>query len=441
MDRNGADPATSLDSPQTEARSLTASVVPPLIAFQLFNVAAAVSVFGPVLPLVATYLGATPAWLTALTSAGALAGLTQLAMAPWVERIGYRRTLQWAWTALLLPPLGILALIAVVGSLGGPGWWVPTLAALVLANGLLRTAAGVSWYPWIRTVIPNARLGRFLGLDMLATSLASFAAVTILGVYLGQDPGTGKFLRVVGFGVAGAAIATTIFRLIPRGATEAPGAENTPALSDVYRAGRRLLADPRYRRAALYIACHLGAFAPFGTLVFLIQKQQLGLAASTILYLHAAGQVTLALAARFWGSQVDRLGPARILLLAGAGLALVALLWVALGTAMPASVRIWACVLAAVGGLLQGGHAIAQMRLMLLVCPARAPSLAVALFQTISGITTMITPLLCSLLLFALPHFGISPQATILINLAAVGCLMLTSLLLLSARGGAETAV
>ena len=87
-------------SRSTQQGSISA-VVPPLLAFQVFNVVGAAAIFGPVLPLVAAHLGATPAWLTSLASIGALSSPTQLAMASLVERWGYRTTLGCAWTGAI----------------------------------------------------------------------------------------------------------------------------------------------------------------------------------------------------------------------------------------------------------------------------------------------------------------------------------------------------
>lgn len=394
------------------------------------------------MPLIASHLGATPEWLTALSAAGAAAGILQLGATPLVERIGYRRTLLAAWSMVMLPAAGIAALLWSIGARGHGGWWVGVFALLVLLNGLARTVAGIAWYPWLRASLPAERLGRFLGLDMLVTSSASLVALVLVGRYLGKAPDTGSFLTLLAVGLGANVLAVMLFRSIPRPvAVVSEGGERRPTLRELPAAGMQLFRGDRFREAAIYIALYQAATAPLGILLFVLQEKLLGVPADRILYLQATGQACLALSAAAWGRHVDRRGARRILLTANLGLLTAIAGWLLVGARPGGTPMALLLLLAAAVGAFQGGHSIAHMRLMLHVCPERNPAIGTALFQTIGAMLAVATPLASSLLLAGAKGLGATDSQATVLCLLAVATVLVGSLVYLARRPACDSRV
>lgn len=277
---------------------------------------------GAFLVAFALQLGASPLTIGLI---GALQPLTQILQIPTiylVERIGYRKLLV---TMALIISRSFCFLIAVVP------WWVPEpqrlpvfMLALLLYYGF-GTISGVAWNPWLRDLIPEARLSGYMA-NRLAimtgiSALLSLAAAFGVDWYQDRYDPIGIYSLYFALGGIVGLIGVYFISHVPE-----PTLDHNPNISL-----RALIAEPirdrNFRQLLTFLASWNFAVnfaAPFFT-VYLLQRLQLSM--TLVITLSVLSQAVNVLFYRLWGRLAERFSYKSVLTEAGSLFILTFLMW------------------------------------------------------------------------------------------------------------------
>jgi hypothetical protein len=311
-----------------------------------------------------------------------VAQMLQVAGAFLTARFGHRRTalVCIAISRQAFLPLALLPFLP----LGPDGRRVLLLAVAATHHGL-GIVANNAWNVWMGEMVPARVRGRYFGRRTALCALAGGLCALAAGLALDRGQraaGAGLALQVLALlaSVSGA------FSVVLMARQHAGPARREPIRWAIC-AIRRPFADPRARRVVAYAIAWNGACglsAPFFGL-YLLRDLGTGYA---LFAAHGAGlALTKIASASSWGRAVDRLGPKRVLVVCTGGLALSPLAWMASGPGL-----FWPLVIeAAVGGLLFGGHGVANFALPLSVAPERERPFYLAAVAVAGGAAFAVT--------------------------------------------------
>jgi MFS family permease len=311
-----------------------------------------------------------------------VAQMLQVAGAFLTSRFGHRRTalVSVAISRQAFLPLALLPFLPL-----GPDGRRALLLAVAGTHHGLGIVANNAWNVWMGEMVPARVRGRYFG---RRTALCAAAGgLCALAAGLALDRGQ----RATGAGPALQALALLAcvsggLSVVLMARQHARPARREPIRWAMY-ALRRPLADPRARRVVAYAVAWNGACglsAPFFGLYFL---RDLGTGYALFAAQGAGLALTKIVSAPSWGRAVDRLGPKRVLVVCTGGLAISPLAWIAAGPG-----QLWPLVIeAAVGGLLFGGHAVANFALPLSIAPERERSFYLAAVAVAGGAAFAVT--------------------------------------------------
>lgn len=366
----------------------------------------------------ALHLGMDARGIGLVTALPVVAQLLQVPGALLTARFGPRRTalVSIALARQAFLPLALLPLWSL-----SPAGARALLVAVAAVHHGLGVVCNNAWNAWVGELVPASLRGRYFGRRTALCTVAGGSAALAAGLALDRGRGAGAagvVLQVTAAlaCAAGAVSVALMARQHARPARREPIRWAAHAL-------RRPLADPRARRVLAYTVAWNGACglsAPFfglyllhdlGTGYALLAAQGAGLAAAKIA--SAAG----------WGRVVDRAGPARVLVLCTAGLALSPLAWLVSGPG-----RLWPLALeTAAGGVLLGGHAVASFALPLSVAPERERPIYLGAIAMAGGAAFAATSALGGAVAHASPASGLRVllAGSALLRCAAAGTAML----------------
>ncbi len=345
---------------------------------------------GAFLVAFALLLGAPPLIIGVI---GALQPLTQLLQIPTiylVERIGYRKLL--VVIALTISRLSCFSLVALP-------WLVPEayrlpvlIAALLLYYGF-GTISGVAWNPWLRDLIPEARLSTYMA-TRLAITTGIGAALALLAAF-GVDWYEARFdligIYSIYFGLGGIAGLFGIFFIsrVPE-----PKLDHNPNLSIAALIAEPIL-DRNFRQLLIFLASWNFAVnfaAPFFT-VYLLQRLQLRM--SVILTLSVLSQAVNVLFFRLWGRLAERFSYKSVLVEAGPLFILTFILWplTSFGN-WPAFTLLALIFIYALTGMSTAGVQLCTGNLAMKLAPRGKATAYLAINALVSGIAATIAPVL-----------------------------------------------
>ena len=352
-------------------------------------------------------LGASAWQIGLLTTIPALVRLVQVAAPRWMPPGEGRKRLALTGLVgarLFHVPLTLLPLLAWLWPGANPLlFWV--LLLLVTVYNALDAIGTIGWQSWATDVVPPAERGRYWARRGAMVGLVSLIASPIVGWILDQGraltPGTAwagqphplVFLGVFAVGTGAAAITAWLLARTPH----APLTHRPPPGEGLLRPVRRALADPllrRYITARTTWSFGIWMALPFVN-VYLLQNLHLDFTTVTLLL---AGQTLLNLSTlTAWGRAVDRWGCRPVVVI---GTAARAISMGLLALATPDAPWLWPLLLAqiALAGVGDAGISLAVPNLLMKLAPRSDPAYFAA-FNTITGLTAALGPLVASAVL------------------------------------------
>jgi len=330
--------------------------------------------------------------------------VSQLFGAYLIERVGRRRAVclagagtgRFVWlAALALPAVAATAL----GAPAAP-WLLFGVAALSQAAGSL---GGVAWLSWMADLVPIGLRGRYFGSRNLICGVATAAATALGGWYLDRFPAAGPpwgFASLFALAVLAGWGSLRYLARIP----EPPAAAEPvkPAFADLVRQPFR---DRNFRRLVRFSILWNGAVqfaSPFFT-VYMLESLRVS-------YTQVAALATLSTVAhlvtiRGWGRLADQYGNRPVMLVTGAAVVWVPLLWLGVDRD---NVAWLAPAIHVVGGAAWAGHGLAAGNLLLKLAPRAHNAVYFSAFGALNGAGSALGPVLGGLLARALRPDGLA---------------------------------
>lgn len=260
----------------------------------------------------------------------------------------------------------------------------------------LGTIAGLAWHSWMRDLIPDAILGRYMGKRMAIST--GVGAVVTLAAGLGVDAfkasefGINPLLIYSIYFATGGVIGLVSVYFIAR--TPEPIMEHRPH-PNIWAPIREPFSDANFRRLLWFLGSWnfaVNLAAPFFTVYML---KRLDLSMSAIVAFSVLSQVVNVFFFRLWGKLADRFSNKSVLMEAGLMFISTFLAWPFVAQADQLWVVMGMLVLLhAFAGMSTAGVALCTGNIALKLAPRGKATTYLAVRSFVSGITATLAPLL-----------------------------------------------
>jgi len=328
------------------------------IARSTFNsIYCRLTVFGPVFVLFLNELNMTKTQIGGLLSLYPFTAIMAPFIAPYVARIGYKRTYVTSYAARKIISAGLLFTPLVLAAYGSPGA-IRFVVVVIFFFTIARAVAITAEHPWKQEYIPNHVRGKLAATSQLFSKIASLLAAGVAGWILGTTPGLDRFMILFAIGV-------------PFGLAAAWGTSFLPGGAPVEKAedqGRTAQATEalRDRKFVLYIiGASLISLAsgPLTSFLPLFMQEQVGLSSGNVVLLQTGSTIGGLASSFLWGWAADRYGSKPVMLSGVFLKALLPISWLLMPRESAWSVYV-ALAIAFVQGLAGMGWSIGAGRLL-----------------------------------------------------------------------------
>ena len=362
----------------------------------MFGSAYGVLVLGSVFVLFLDELGLPKERIGLLSGLIFLPGPIALFIAPYLARLGFKRSLilfyggrKFVAAALLLTPA--------VFSTWGPAASFFFASGVMLAYGVLRVIAETAFYPWLQEYVPNSVRGQYMATCSIVGPLVGMLAVAWSGHVMDAGSGFGRYQLVMGVGCILGFIGVLLKLPIPGGAPEAVRTDQRTH----FRQMKAAVDDRAFRRFLLGLGILGLATGGWSTFVPLYLKETIGLDAGDVVGLHKWTLTGTLLSSYVWGFAADTKGSKPVLM---AGLILMVLAplgWMALPQ-LGGDGNTWAALLAGLSGVAMMGYSIGHERLLFVsAVPPEQKTEYMAVFYAVTQILMTLSPYLAGEVLVA----------------------------------------
>ena len=313
------------------------------------------TVFGSVFILFLNDLGLRKTQIGMLLALMPLCSTLSLLTAPFVARLGFKRSFLTFWGARSVVIIPLLLTPWYV-SFFGPRAAFFFVGVIVLLFAICRSVGETAWYPWSHEVIPPSIRGKFSAVNNMISTLVSMSAVLAAGWVLGLGTGLWRYLWLFGGGVVIGLISVMAMSRVPGGSPPAAGTADRFTL-------RRFWPAVRDRNFLLYLA-GVGLVMLGGALmafVPLFLKESIGLRESQVVFVQGSGMIGVLASSYLWGWAADRYGSKPVMLSGLAAMVATPLLWFLLPRHSAWSMPL-AVAMGAAGGLASLGYSIGSAR-------------------------------------------------------------------------------
>ena len=311
----------------------------------------------------------------------------QIPAANYVARVGYKRFVYAGWGTRVMF-IFAMALVPLTGGFLDATTRLALLLLLLFCFNLSRGISSCAWLPWITTLVPSDRRGRYLAQDAACQNLSSFLTFVIAALVLGEAPQPGRFAVIFAFSAVMGAVSLGFLKRIPDvPIPEATRTSRTPVpwlAMARYEPFRRLL----WAAAAWSVA--YGGVTAF-TVAYLKSSAGMGegriLLVTSVMYLGGLSSLWLL------GARLDRLGSKPVLLVALGFWLLILGGWLLLaGGGWPTTLPV-ILSLEVLMGLFSAVVTMAFMRLAMGVIPEMGRSHFFALYSVITSVSLGLAPI------------------------------------------------
>lgn len=403
---------------------------PRLFQFSIANAVCFNIALSAPLALMVNYWGASPLYIGALTALVPLFTTLQLAMAPRVEYIGFRRLMLMGWIGRTC----ILMLVALLPFLGGVMSNPARLAVLLILMSLFNILRGIgsgAWLPWVSELIPSRWRGRYVSMEQMMMNLAASATLFFCGWILGADPTDLHFGSLYILSCIAGWVSVQAMWRIP----SPPAKTGRPVKEPLMHWARRLWESRPFRRAVRMNVVYMFIMAGVPTFTVIFLKDSLRIPEGFILYTTGASTLGSVVSSTVWGSLADRHGSRPVLDLATRVLLVALVCWLLMACRLIPGQMLYILpvfMLIGIGGV---GYNIANIRYVLNNAPQQSPVFALSLFTVVSSLSQACSPFIWGLILEGLQdkQWRIGPMLvegfSVFYLLAALGIVVVMNLL------------
>lgn len=344
---------------------------------------------GAFLVAYALLLGAGNLTIGLISAVQALSQMLQIPAIYLLRRTGRRKALV---VISLLVARVLLVVLALLPWLSVPP--LPWLFAALFVHFAFSTVAGLGWNAWMRDLIPEATLGRYMGQRMAiasalgaVVSLAAAAAVDAYHATAASPIGIYSLYFAIG-ALAGLASVVMLARTPEPVMARPPGGRLLQPLLEPF-------ADRNFRRLLVFLAAWnfaVNLAAPFFT-VYMLTRLQLGM--TPILVFSILSQGVNVLFFRLWGHLADRFSNKSVLAEAGPLFITTFILW-PLTTQFTAAWPAIAILLLihALAGMSTAGVTLCTGNIALKLAPHGQATAYLAARSLVAGAAATLAPLL-----------------------------------------------
>ncbi|MBN1886365.1 MAG: MFS transporter [Thermoflexales bacterium] len=297
--------------------------LPASIAFSSANaIYCQLTFFGSAFVLFLSQLGFSKTWIGLILALFPFMALLALFVAPVAARWGYKRTFLTFQLSRTLITILLLFTAWMVSAWGLQAALAYILVVVTIFT-LVRAIALTAFHPWQQEYIPHTVRGKYLAVDKIFASMATFLAVTASGYVLGDAPDLARFIVLFAAGVIFGLIAVWASSFIPGGlplerartrAMNAWGVLNT-------------LHDRSFWFYLLGASLISLASGPLTSFLPLFMREQVGLSSGQVVMLQTGTLLGGLLSSYLWGWAADRYGSKPVMALGVYLHVLLPLLW------------------------------------------------------------------------------------------------------------------
>ena len=365
--------------------------------FAAFNALSFPLVIGNPMFLYAKTLGASATVLGIIAGMMPLLTVFQIPAASHVSRVGYKRFVYAGW-GMRVVFIGGLAVVPLLSGLLDDTARLSLVLLLLFAFNLSRGISSCAWLPWITTLVPENVRGKYLTRDAACVNLASFVAVVLAALALGEQPAAWQFTVIFIFSAAMGATSLVFLKRIPdvEPPEEARRNSNEPvpwlAISQ-HPPFRKLL---RVNIAWPLAAGGLGAF----TTAWL--KTEAGLSEGHVLLVTSAAFLGGLSSLWLLGPRLDRLGSRPMMMFCMATWLVIVSGWMALAARVLPPTMPVLLALQFLMGLAAALANMANVRLAMAIVPVMGRDHFFALYSVVASLAMGLSPILWGVLIDSL---------------------------------------
>jgi len=380
-----------------------------IYSFDVLNLGAYYCAAGPALALYIKYLGGSPTFMGLVMACMPACQLTQLFVAPHLERWGIKRTMMASLamrnalhTVLaILPflagwllgtnPLGLARTADPGDFFGLPGATILLVLFFVMLGFDLSQGIGFSgWMTWVTWLVPEKFRGRYFAFEQMMNNLGQMAFSGVAGWILGDQGSHGNYGSIFAIGaVCGWVSLAFLGRITPSPRRVDPAAAhalNLNWMKDVWKI-------VPFRRMMYVIWAHQ-LMLSVGYFFVFFQKDVLHLTDSFLMAMTTVGIAGGFLSVYVWGNLADRFGSKPVMALAYCLVLGTTAYWVALALGFPLSQKplLMAVQFLSVAGL--QGYVVTNMRYVLGSLPGEKVVFGTVFYNLTVQVSTMLGAML-----------------------------------------------
>lgn len=390
-----------------------------LLLFQSFNALSYWIILGTPIVLLTLWLGGGSRAVGIVSSVMPFLAILQIPSTRYITRLGYRRAMLAGWTSRTLMILGFVAL-PFFKDVWSANHLVLALVGILFTWSLLRGLANVSWFPWLRGLVPEQCRGRYFAAENIYVQLMSLIIFSLSGMIIGKEPNAIRFAIIYFVSFSAGMVSLYFLGRIPN--VEIPPHEEAwgsilPAVKNVFR-------DKNFRRFLIFIIVWTLSSSGFDSFVVLFLKRESALPERMILWLGAISSGAMIAALLGAGKFLDRWGSKPVMKICISAILIYLCFWLMLaeGVFKP---HLWLMIcLFVYNGMVKATIWTATWRLLFMSVPHKNSLMSLAIFNTGVGIFGGATPLLWGFMIPKFPTdyfhpFGYYFMANMLLTLLA----------------------
>lgn len=323
----------------------------------------------------------------------------QIPAASHIPRFGYKRFVYGGW-GIRIVFIFLMALVPLTAPFSNNATQLAVLLFLLFGFNLSRGISSCAWLPWIASLVPAEKRGRYLARDAACVNVASCVAMLLAAALLGTDPRSWQFAIVFGFSAVMGVVSLVFLKRIPEG-HESSSSEQTRASTHRvpwlemarYAPFRKLL------QANMGWAIAYGGLAAF-TVAFL--KVEIGMSEATILLVNSVAFLGGLSSLWLMANRLDRFGSKPVLAVSLLAWLIIMTGWVLLaGRLIPATLPIVVALQFGMG-LFAALVNMANTRLAMATIPVMGRNHFFAIYSVVANVSLGCAPIAWGLLLDAL---------------------------------------
>lgn len=261
--------------------------------------------FGPAFVLFLSALSLSNTQIGFLLSLLPFFGIVALLVAPYVARIGYKRTYIVTFTMRNIITMGLLLVPSVMAEWGADAA-ITLVTVVIMGFALFRAVGDTALIPWIQEYIPNSIRGKHNATNDMVVRVSSIISVAIAGYILGLSSGLDRFMVLFAIGIAFEFFASW-------SVSHLPGGHPVAAKTTSYRGLLHAVRDKNFVTYLGGLGLVTVASAPLAFLPIFMQDH-IGLSDSQIVWLQFGSIIGGFSATYLLGWASDRYGSKPVLL-------------------------------------------------------------------------------------------------------------------------------